>query len=564
MNGRGERRPSRSPRGVDTRRAGLMSQPKVNQCLAILCIGYAGFACGVGSASAQGWSHLGGTPSRGAIAQTPGVPFGGLPVWTVSQTTGGLPIDFVELAGVVTNDTHAYAHGFVDGIDALVAVELTAGTVAWYEELAWQVFDSWSTPAVADGAVYAASGDELASLDAATGSHRFTTILIHDVVNSSPVVTTDLGAADRVFITGYDGSGFEGGGALYCINADPFDAALNPYQPGDIVWVAPLRASSGNTAAYHDGVVYVADTGLPFNGVPGRLYAFDAHADAAPTPEWTSDNPLPLGFFGGVSLRIDEQTGAATTVYAATYAFGTGDPANLLAVDASTGAVRWQAPCNRTSSTPLPLSGGLVAVSAGIDGFGSRPSLALYRDHGDSGELLWDTAIEAQQPGGITPRIGGLNIGHWTQFPVALRGPGGTPRLLVPAYDGTPADDFDGPTDLLILDPRVPPNEDAFYAGSLRGGGASPAAGRLIVTIGPGGLAAFETDPVLAADVDGDGRVNIEDLYEAYELEVSSPSSPARDVTRDGVIDGADLPALRWLLRRDEFRLMGERAEIAP
>src|SRR5262249_37171237 len=154
-------------------------------------------------------------------------------------------------------------------------------------------------------------------------------------------------------------------------------------------WSVTIGASSGNTPAVWNGRVFVTSAGDGGFG-PGQVWCFDARAITAPTPLWVTLNPAGEPFFGGTCVH--ERQGGAD-LFCASYAFyGNSTSANLLKVDAATGAVRWSAPCNRTSSTPLVLPDGRVCLSGGIRGYGSVPTLQLFRDDATTATLLWDSA----------------------------------------------------------------------------------------------------------------------------------------------------------------------------
>ena len=94
--------------------------------------------------------------------------------------------------------------------------------------------DSWSTPLIDESneRLIVASGETVTAFEAETGVPAWSATLEMDVVNASPLVTSDLGPADRLFLTDADGFLTQGGGNLYCINIDPRDAQTNPFDPG--------------------------------------------------------------------------------------------------------------------------------------------------------------------------------------------------------------------------------------------------------------------------------------------------------------------------------------------
>ncbi|MEQ9617473.1 MAG: PQQ-binding-like beta-propeller repeat protein [Phycisphaerales bacterium] len=470
--------------------------------------------------------HAGSAPELAAMLSAP--------TWVASIDDLGAPIEFVGQSGPVVFEDLVYALGESGGVDRLYAIDRVNGSVRFSVSVERPSLDSWSTPLVdeANGAVVVASGDTARAFDARTGAFRWGTELVLNVVNASPIVTTDLGPADRLFVTDSDGFFIQGGGRLYCINVDAFDAASNPFDPGEIVWSVALNgATSGNTPAYQDGVVFVSDAG-DFNlATPGRMRAFDATATTAPPPLWTFTNTIGAGFYSGVSVRDG-------FVYAASYTFDGGqNAANLVKLDASDGSLVWSSPSNRTDSLPIVLSDGRVLLSAGLEGFGSLPSLQLFAP---DGTRLWDTAL-ATLDGGMF-----FNIGGWTHVPVVVETGIGSF-----AYAGAPplSGGFFGPnTELHLVDLGRAPNEPGFVLESYDSAGSTPAvADGVLYTIGATGLHAFGDFPGYAPeDVDRNCRVDIDDLH-AWEA-----GTGVLDVNRDDVIDAQDRAALRAALRESE------------
>jgi outer membrane protein assembly factor BamB len=342
------------------------------------------------------------------------------------------------------------------------------------------------------------------AVDAANGAERWTAALQRSVVNASPAVSGDLGPSDRAFITDYDGLG--GSGRLYCVNVDPFDPVVNPHEPGAIVWSVVLGTTSGNSPAYAGGVVYVAGVADETGASPGIVRAYPAGATSAPSPLWEFVNIADAGFFGGVSV-----SGGA--VFAASYAFAGGQFAgNLVRLDAATGALAWSAPSNRTDATPLPLPGGFVALSGGLEGFGSRPSVQLFRDLGSAAALEWDTALDTWEDVNLNGSMDAgefLLVGGWTHQPAAAEGDG-----LVLYAGAVPPGEGGAPcTDVFALDLSFAPGEAGFIAAHRAGAGSTPAlSGGWVYTVGAAGLAAFAPPLLCIADCDGSGILDIDDF----------------------------------------------------
>lgn len=497
------------------------------------------------------WPMYSGDPSRGAIpvADRVGVR---APVWRLTHDQQNRPIEFFTAAGPVTDGDRVFAVGLIDNAEHLVCVDAATGQVLWTAEAPFVVSDSWSTPAIdaANGVVLFAADRSVVAYDLTDGSVRWEASLQNDIVNASPLITDDRPGENRVFITDYDP--FFSQGRLYAINADPFDAATNPYDPGEIVWSAVLGRTSGASPAYADGRVFAATTGL--DGIePGRVFAFDADQPGGTAqPVWVFTNTINRGFFGGVSVA-DDTDGPA--VFAASYAFsGTRFSANLVKLDALDGTLRWSTPSNRTSSVPLALGDGRVLLSTGLAGFGTTPSLQMFEDRGDGAVLLWDSAVETWNdannngvidPGEYTP------LGGWTQRPLAVRTDDGLFACVgVISTGGSEVGAY--PT-MRTVDLGRRPGEAGFFWDTYEGAGNSPAiGGGRVYTVGAQGLVAFDAAARSPFDVNADGVVDLEDLYAWVAGEGD------RDVNRDGVVDQRDHDALVAEIRRDEERLMRE------
>lgn len=506
-------------------------------CLAAMCL-----APVIQAQPEQAWTHLAGTAPRLSIADTRPDPITS-PTWILRTDDAGRSISMVPQAGVVANDTLVIGIGQIEDQYHAIAAHRTDGTIAWTHPVPSPVFDSWSTPAIdaSRGTVLIASGTSLIAFDLSTGSVVWQTQLNRDIINASPLVTQDLAAADRAFITDADGLGFDG--RLYCINVDPFNAASNPFEPGQIVWSVPLGALSGNTPCYKDGIIYITSPTDPDGASPGQIHAFDATTTAPPAPLWTFMNIINAGFFGGLCITQN-------TIYAASYAFDGGQfSANLVKLDATTGSLIWSVPSNRTSSIPIPLPDGRIVLSTGLQGFGSVPSIQLFQDNGDGAQLLWDSALDTWEDDGDGRMEPGefLRLGGWTHQPAAVIQDRQPPLLYTGAI---PDAGLFGPyTDLYAINLNRFPTDSDFIVEHVTQCGATPAlADANIYTIGEQGLFAFgpPPPPPCNCDVNQDGRVDVDDLY-AWEQ-----SRGMRDVNGDGVIDQDDRTLLIQTLRANE------------
>ena len=480
----------------------------------------------VAHARAQDWTHFAGGPARASFGMS-AVAIAA-PRWVASTDDAGRPVTFHGQSGVVSHGGRVYARGVSGGASRLFCVERSSGEVAWSAPVPAPVLESWAAPTVDVGnsTMLVADGFALTAIDAANGAQRWQASMPRPLVSVSPLVTSDLHPRDRAFVVGYDGVGVAA--RLHCINVDPFDAGQNPWQPGEEVWSVPVGGASGSSAAYSDGVVYVASASDTSGSASGVVYAFPAGAAMPPNALWATPNPEALGFFGGVSV-----SGGA--VYAASYSFSGGvDSANLLKLDAASGAVRWSALCNRTSSIPVPLPGGLVALSGGLRGFGTVPSVQLFRDDGMSAARLWDSALDSWHDGNLNGQMDPgeyLVVGGWTQQPVMTAS-----GLLVGALP-TGSSTNAAVNDLYLLNVETHPSGPAFVASHAVGAGASPAvAGGWVFTVGLGGLYAFP--PPCKPDCNTDGVLNLAD-FGCFQTRFAL-GDPYADCNGDGVRNLAD------------------------
>ncbi|MDX2117399.1 MAG: PQQ-binding-like beta-propeller repeat protein [Planctomycetota bacterium] len=499
------------------------------------------------------WPALGGNAAHESRSTLASVPSLAVPTWNRSTDDQGRVITWNAASGVVVSRDALLALGsIVNGTTQhrLWCLDRFDGSVRWSISVDAPNLSSWSTPTIDErrNTVLVAAGSSLTAYALASGAQQWRTTLQAPIVNASPIVTSDLGLADRAFITDYDG--FGAAARLYCINVAPTNAA-NPFAPGAIVWSVMIGAASGNTAAVRDGRVYVSSVG-DWGFAPGQILCFDARATPtpgnAPAPLWTFDNPSGESFFGGVCVTADDAAGGSAhggALFAASYAFyGSTLSANLIKLDARTGALKWSTPCNRTASIPVPLSGGRIALSGGLQGYGTAPTLQLFADNGTSATLLWDSSLATWTD---TNNNGSRDVGEFTPFggwhnqPVAL-----SDRTRLALGTIASGSDVSGYGTLSIVNTSVAPSSASFVVAQRSGIGASPAAaGSNLYSLGASGLMAFGPPPP-RCDVNADGRVDIDDLY-AWEQ-----GSGTRDVNRDGSVSSADRDALIAELRRDE------------
>lgn len=496
-------------------------------------------------ASAQTfWTHYARSEARPGLVGEWGVAAVNVaaPLWIASVDEADRPITFNGQSGPVVGRQRLYALGRSGGISRLFAFRRADGACLWSSPVPNPVTDSWSSPALDEGSntIIVAAGNRVLSFDAESGTQIWSATLSRNIVNASPLLTPEV--PRRIFITDADGFGMSG--RLYCINADPFDAARNPHPPGQILWSTIIGGSSGNSPAYAGDRIFVATVG-EFGFSAGSILAFDARATAPHAPLWAYENTEPIGFFGGLSARNGE-------VYAASYAFSGGqNAANLVKLDAASGSLLWSVPCNRTDAIPIILDDGRIILSGGIAGFGASPSIQLFQDNVSHATQLWDSAIATwidANSNGLRDPGEYLSIGGWTHQPLALTTPTST-RLLVgtlPAGTSTATPC----THLRLIDLSVAPTSPSFIVQTFIGAGSTPAlVGASVFTIGAGGLHAFGPD----LDVNRDGWIDAEDLHA---WEASGPVPGTRDVDRNGITNDADRRLLIEEIRRDEHRDM--------
>lgn len=513
-----------------------------------LCVSVANAFAFSGLSHAQGtFPTLASDTTRSATTTQP-FPSLAPPAWTCSKDENNRTITFVARAGVAVGLHFVYTTGSVNEPGGttwkLFAINRRTGAVAWSLPIDAPELESTATPTFDErtATVIVSGGSSLYGVSLSTPTLRWNTQLTNPIVNASPVIARTWRGHGRLFITDYDG--FGDSAALYSINLDPFSTS-NPHHPGDILWAAAIGASSGNSPAYDPNTdrVYVTAVGL-YASNPGQILAFPAHSaadntGAPPNPLWTFTNPTSNGFFGSLSLDA-----ANDAIYAATYGFfGGTNSGNLIKLRASTGAQQWTVNCNRSASVPIRLPGNRLALSTGIQGFGSVPSLQVFSSTPSSASLLWSSHTRTWTDNNHNSLIDSGEFtpaGGWNTQPIYSSA---TNQLAVCGNDNI----------LRILDANITNAASPFTvvqsAPNITG---SPAiAGSNLYAIGTAGLIAFGPAPALV-DVNADGLFDIEDLY-AWEQ--SRPGvGGSRDVNADGQITLADRDLLVSLLRANEVQ----------
>lgn len=502
--------------------AAIRIQRRIQTCAAV------GFSIAAAAQVSAQWPAYAGDAARSSIAQRAPRDLTRV-AWSVQPDEDE---EFVARSTPVAWGGRVFvlARLFEDGLhvaNRLIAYAARDGTRLWSTPLTADVSDSWSSPVVdvrnrqvvvcSDRTVYALSVDD--------GGLIWQTSLDRPVVNASPLVTTDVEKkgtpANRVLIS--DSSGFAAGGRLYAINVDPFDAANNPYAPGQIAWSVSMDRTNGNSPAYENGVVYACSTSGRFKALEaaGGTLLWDRQIDLSGYP------PL-SGFYGGLAVRNG-------SLYAAIYVFfGGQNNSALFKLDAADGQVIWSTPCERTDGIPIVLDDGRIFLSGGIGGdFGSFNKIQAFQDHGATATMLWDTHADT---------AGGLEVGGWTHQPAYSRG-----LLLAGRPDDSPQ--FGAAVELYVLDTALTPAAPGFVRSQHGGAGGSPAAahGRAY-SIGTDGLLAFEPSAECLADLDGSGSVGIADLSALLtafgQTDGQAGYDAELDVDLDGLIGLGDLSAV--------------------
>ena len=385
---------------------------------------------------ADNWPQYCNTAARVAVASAAGP----LDLAT-PRFVAGPDVSFERISSPVIMDGTIFAlakhyEGETYTSNKIVAFDESDGTFLWETLVEKVASNSWCSPCcdTATQAVIIGAGDTVYCLEADDGGIRWQEDTDRIIVNASAC------AADGyVFITDY--TAFTLGGQLYCFDINT----------GVVQWTAPIGASSGNTPAYHDGKVFVANT-------DGEVFCFDA-TDGSEV--WSEVMPINgWGFFGGICYS----NGA---LYLASYNFyWTGD---LLKLDPSDGAVTWVVDANRTDAIPV-VAGGKIFLAGGdnYDSFGI-PKLDAYDEA--TGNWLWETEL----------------VGGWTHQ-IAYAG-----GYL---YAGEfPSDDysFGAYSNLHVLDVSKTPADPGFVVSVNPDAGGSPAVvNGTVYSIGAGGLYAID------------------------------------------------------------------------
>ncbi len=487
-------------------------------------------------AGSEDWPCYGHTATRHSIAVDGPDAIDATTIAWVADEDPQDPNYYVEFEGatgpvVYRGKVYAYARYFEPneqsptGFDythsQVVAYDANSGELLWSTVIDKAVWDSWSSPCVdtKHSTVLIGSGDKIFVLDAHSGTQKWATQLEMNVINASVSVAIDIPYA-RAFITDYDG--FGSSGKLYCINLD-LNEPNNPYEPGDIVWSETIGATSGNTVAYSNGIVYVASIHSQ-NNTSGTIYAYDAAAEPNAFKLWETSDPDFDGFSGGVTVTKEG------FLYAANYDWADANEDNsaICKLDCNDGRIIWIAQTERTNAIPVVV-GDKIYICGGYDGWGSRPKVEAYHDQGDTVNKLWETGFN-------------ITVGGWSNQPVYANG-----KLYVGAIP-LGGNYFESYAELYILDVALTPDDPNFIIAHYQDkecGNSPVVTYDSIYTIGYNGLFKFH-QPAFLGDMSKDGEVDAFDL--AFFVDIwlyDGPIGLSRsDLDLDGNVDFIDFSLL--------------------
>lgn len=480
-------------------------------------------------AGPQDWAGYGRTMSRESIAvDGPNTLSSDTLVWTADRDPQdpNYYVAFENATGPVVYNGRVYAYAKYYNESGqytnsqIIAYDADSGETLWATMIDQAVWDSWSTLCIdtKHNTVLIGSGYKVFAIDANSGVQQWVTQLDLPVINASVCAAIDMNFA-RAFITDYDG--FGSSGKLYCINLDA-NEPNNPYQPGQIVWSDTIGATSGNTPAYRNGVVYVSSIHSPTN-TTGTIYAYDATSLNA-SKLWETTDANFDGFNGSVVVTKEG------FLYAAAYDWvdESEDNSSLCKLDSNDGRIIWITQTERTSSMPI-VAGDKIYTCGGFVGWGSRPKVEAYQDNGDTITKLWETNSE-------------IAIGGWSNQPVYADG-----KLYVGAIPFS-ENYFAAYMQLYVLDVSKEPSDPNFVIAHYQDSncGNSPAVTYTSVyTIGDDGLFKFHQQAFLS-DISESNAVDTYDLYEfADDWLYDGPVGVKRpDLDLDGYVDFIDFAFL--------------------
>jgi outer membrane protein assembly factor BamB len=396
-------------------------------------------------------------------------------------------ISAAECSQAIIVGGQVFAYISAAGVDdAIYALNRATGDVEWSRTFPGETEDwgSSTTPAYADGVVFAAAGYNVTGFNAATGTKL------------QEVAFPDGGYLSNGGVTVADGMVFVGSGSganYYALDASDLD---------DVIWnytTALSRAYS--TPAVADSRVIFGDAGWGFDD--GYLYCVDEFTGAE---VWST---LLTGLVWG-SATIDA---ANNRVYVATAVDWTNDEGKLYALAFDTGAVQWSADINYTSSTPA-VSGEYIYVAAS----GEAPGVTYCFD--SLGVEQWNVPSGSRK---ISPAVadGKLFTGD-----IGLSGMASEGTEVINVYDAT--------TGALVCQHE--------HAGSSPSVAEDADGNGIVVSIGSDGMVyAFGGSDVVSGDANHDGEITTADAALALWMAVGEvPTNDAADVSGDGAVTSLD------------------------
>ena len=304
-----------------------------------------------------------------------------------SNTTGNAVLSSPAVAdGIVyagSNDHNVYAFN------------ATTGALKWsYPTGNWVC----SSPAVVNGVVYVGSWDHnIYALNAATGALKWS-YPTGSFVESSPVV-----ANGTVYVGSFDGN-------VYALNATT-GAKIWKYSTGDLVYSSPAVAN---------GVVYVG------NYIKGNVFALDARSGAK---KWNysignivvgspavANGTVYIGSFDKNLYALNAATGALKWSYptggyvysSPAVANGTvyvgSDDNKVYALDATSGALKWSYPTGNCTESSPAFANGIVYVGSWDH--------KVYALNGATGAKIWDYSTGDSTQAGPAVANGIVYVGN--------------------------------------------------------------------------------------------------------------------------------------------------------
>ncbi|MCW5757471.1 MAG: PQQ-binding-like beta-propeller repeat protein [Phycisphaeraceae bacterium] len=425
------------------------------------------------------WTHAGKDAQRRSIAAGSSLPDLSSPAWVYDGGGGFQAVS--QATPVVSQDGVVVVLGMLEGVAHAVALEAATGAERWRTPIDPPAFASWSSPVVLGtregGLAIVASGSTLAAFDLGSGEEAWSLELGQRVVNASPAIDA---AAGLVLVTTYDP--FGGAARLLAVDLGS----------GELVTEPTIGPASGASPALLGSRALGPRALVALTNGFVRCYEGESLL-------WEIDAPGATGFFGGLSL-LDGHA------YAATYGFSGGrDNSVLVKIDALDGSVVWSTPTERTNAMPIVLGDGRVVLSAGLEGFGSLPTVQVFGDLGDAAERRWDLAFATWDDLNGNGRIDPgeyLALGGWDHQPAAIVSSTGAALLV-----GSPT----GGLALLDLD-ADPAGAQLVLARSDWGGGSPAVARGVAVSAWGDHVAGFALAEACLADFDGDGELTIFDF----------------------------------------------------